>query len=162
MTLRTLVPSLAVLNPPTLSPQSAAASITMSDILAVRSELQTKFETDMKQFKKDINARLEKEIATAVKESVATALAGINETVNKLLTANNTIVYDNMKAEREIITEATATAVSNHVDLPVTQAVARALDNLTKRSNIPSSPFRKKRSNTTNEDAYMEVSETAK
>jgi hypothetical protein len=47
-----------------------------------------------------------------VKNSVATALEGINATMDKLLSANNTIVYDNTKSECEIITNATAAAVA--------------------------------------------------
>jgi hypothetical protein len=72
------------------------------------------------------------------------------------------MVYGNMKAERDVITKATATAVSNKVDQAVTQAVAHALETLSKRSTSPTSPYRKKRSNQTNEDADMEVGVTSK
>jgi hypothetical protein len=47
--------------------------------------------------------------------------------MNQMLSANNTIVYDNMKSEREIITTATALAVAQKVDIAVSSAVARAL-----------------------------------
>jgi hypothetical protein len=77
---------------PTPSSKSASSSITMSEINAVRSEIQSKFDNDMKQFKKDITDRLESEIATAVKNSVAIALEGINATMNQILSANNMIV----------------------------------------------------------------------
>jgi hypothetical protein len=112
---------------PTPSTKSASSSITMSEIIAACSEMQSKFDNDMRAFKKDTTARLETEIATAVKSSVATALEGINATMNQLLSANNTIVYNNMKSEREIITNATAAAVAKKVDIAVTDAVARAL-----------------------------------
>jgi hypothetical protein len=112
---------------PTPSTKSASSSITMSEIIAARSEMQSKFDNDMKQFKQEITERLESEIAAAVTASVATALVGINATMNQILSANNTIVYDNMKSEREIITNATAVAIAKKVDLTVTDAVARAL-----------------------------------
>jgi hypothetical protein len=127
----------------------------MSGINAVRSEIQTKFENDMIQFKKEISNRLESEIATAVKNSVAIALEGIIATMNQILSANNTIVYDNMKSEREIITNATAVAVAKKVDIAVSAAVARALAAHAKSS--AASPARKKRSST-NDDAVMENS----
>jgi hypothetical protein len=41
----------------------------------------------MIQFKKEITDRLETEIATAVKNSVAIALEGINPTMNQILSA---------------------------------------------------------------------------
>jgi hypothetical protein len=83
---------------PTPSTKSASSSITMSEIKAVRSEIQTKFENDMIQFKKEISERLESEISAAVKNSVAIALEGINATMNQILSANNTNVYNNMKS----------------------------------------------------------------
>jgi hypothetical protein len=140
---------------PTPSTKSASSSITMSEINAVRSEIQAKFETDMIQFKKEISDRLESEIATAVKNSVATALEGINATMNQILSANNTIVYDNIKSKREIITNATAVAVAKKVDIAVSAAVARALATHAKSS--AASPARTKRSST-NDDAVMENS----
>jgi hypothetical protein len=152
---------------PTPSSKSASSSITMSEIVAARSEMQAKFDNDMKQFKQDITERLESEIAAAVAASVSTALAGINTTMNKLLSDNNTIVYDNMKSERDIITDATAQVVAEKVDFAVNAAVARAI-----ASHMPSpattaaeSPARyhknAKRPNTNN-DAVMENSEGAK
>jgi hypothetical protein len=128
--------------PPQSSANSASSSITMSEINAVRSEIQSKFDDGMKQFKQDITARLETEIATAVQNSVAIALEGINATMNKMLSANNTIVYDNMKSEREIITNATAAVVAKHSDIAVTDDVARALASHTRSSSA--SPTRKK------------------
>jgi hypothetical protein len=126
----------------------------MSEINAVRSESQTKFESDMIQFKKEISARLDSEIAAAVTISVATALEGINATMNQILSANNTIVYDNMKSEKEIITNATAVAIAKKVDIAVSTAVARALATHAKSSTA--SPVRKKRS--PNNDAVTENS----
>jgi hypothetical protein len=117
---------------PGQSAKSASSSITMNELHIVRTELQVQFDTDLKQFKKDITARLESEIASAAKSSIATALAGINDTINTLLQANNTLVYENMRAERDVITEATATTVSLKVDAVVTAAVGRALQNLAK------------------------------
>jgi rRNA-processing protein FCF1 len=61
--------------------------------------------------------------------------------MNQVLRDNNKIVYENMKLERAIITEATAAAVATKVDAVVTQAVARALSKLR-----PATPQRKKRS----------------
>jgi hypothetical protein len=142
---------------PSPSTKSASSSITMSEINTVCFEIQTKFDNDMKQFKKDITDRLKVEIATAVKNSVATALEGINATMDKMLSANNTIVYDNMKSEREIITNATATAVAKQVDIPVSEAVARALVSHAESSSA--SPTHKKR---TKDDAVMENSNTEK
>jgi hypothetical protein len=55
----------------TPSTNSASSSITMSEIIAARSEMQSKLDNDMRAFKKDITANLESEIATAVKSSVA-------------------------------------------------------------------------------------------
>jgi myo-inositol-1-phosphate synthase len=136
----------------------------MSEINAVRSEIQSKFDNDMKQFKKDITDRLEAEIATAVKNSVATALEGINATMNKILSANNTIVYDNMKSEREIITNATAAAVAKRVDIAVTDAVARALASHTRSSSASPTRKKEKRSNhpEPHPDAVMENSDVVK
>jgi hypothetical protein len=125
----------------------------MSKINAVRSEMQSKFGTDLQQFKKDITHCLETEIATAVKTSVATALEGIHAIMNQMLSANNKIIYDNMKSERVIITNATAVAVAKRVDIGVTEAVARAL--ASHAESNPVSPTRKKRS-TPYDDAVME------
>jgi methyl coenzyme M reductase beta subunit len=138
----------------------------MSKINAVRSEIQSKFYNDMKQLKKkDIIDRLETEIATAVKNSVATALEGIDATMNKMLSANNSIVYDNMKSEREIITNATAVAVAKRVDITAdTDTVARALASHTRSSSASPTRKKEKRSNPdkTNPDAVMENSKVAK
>jgi hypothetical protein len=112
---------------PTPSAKSASSSITMSEIIAARSEMESKFEEDMKQLKKNITARLESEIAAAVTASVVTALVDIHSTMNLMLSANNTIVYDNMKSEREIITNATTAAIAKKVDLAVAAAVSRAI-----------------------------------
>jgi hypothetical protein len=132
----------------------------MSEINAVRSEIQSKFDNDMKQFKKDITDRLESEIASAVKDSVATALEGINATMNKMLSDNNSIVYDNMKSERDIITNATAAALAERVDIAVTDAVARALASHTRPSYASPTQKKEKRSNPNenNPDAVMEYS----
>jgi hypothetical protein len=127
----------------------------MSEINAVCSEIQTKFENDMIQYKKEITDRLDTEIATAVKNSVAIALEGISATMNQILSANNTIVYDNMKSERELITNATAVAVAKKVDIAVSTAVARVLETHAKSS--VASPARKKGSSN-NDDAVMENS----
>jgi hypothetical protein len=102
----------------------------MSKINAVRSEMQTKFDNDMIAFKKEITERLEAEIATAVQNCVKIALEGINATMNQILSANSTIVYDNMKSEREIISNATAAAVARKVHIAVTSAVARAMQGM--------------------------------
>jgi hypothetical protein len=112
----------------------------MREINAVRSEIQSKFDNDMKQFKKDITDRLESEIAMAVKNSVAIALEGISAMMNQILSANNTIVYDNKKSEREIIMN--ATAVAKKVDIAVTAAVSRAL--AVHAQSSAASPARKK------------------
>jgi hypothetical protein len=132
----------------------------MSEINAVRSEIQAKFVADLQQFKKDRTDRLEKDIAESVKSSVALALEGINAKMNTMLSANNTIVYDNMKSERALITEATASAVSLRVDLAVSTAVARALKLVT-RSRSPS-VARKKGSTPNNTDDDMVDAEAAK
>jgi hypothetical protein len=147
------------LRSPTPSTMSASSLITMSKINAVRSEIQSKFDNDMKQFKKDITDRLESEITTAVKKSVAIVLEGINATMNQILSANNTIVYDNMKSEREIITSATAVAVAKKVDIAVTAAVARAL--AVHANSSAASPARKKRS-AHKDDAVMANSDSEK
>jgi hypothetical protein len=112
---------------PITSTKSAPSSITMSEMIAARSEMQAKFDKDMTQFKNDITQRLESEIAAAVESSVATALVGIHATMNQILSANNIIIYDNMKSERDIVTTATASAIATKVDLAVTAAVTRAL-----------------------------------
>jgi hypothetical protein len=126
----------------------------MSEINAVRSKIKTKFENDEIQYKKEIFDRLESEIATAVKNSIANALEWINATMDQILSANDTIVYDSIKSEREIITKATAVAVARKVDLAVSAAVARVLATRAKSSAV--SPARKKRS--PNNDAVMENS----
>jgi hypothetical protein len=149
---------------PQSSAKSASSSITRSDINAVRSEIQSKFDNDMKQFKKDSIDHIETEIATAVKNSVATALEGINATMNKMLSANNSIVYDNMKSERDIITNPTADAVAKRVDIAVTDAVTRALASHTRSSSASPTCKKEKRSNPTetNPDAVMENSKVVK
>jgi hypothetical protein len=92
-----------------------------------------------------------------VKQSVATALEGINTQINNSLQANNVIVYHNMQTERATITETTVTAVSTKVDVAVSQAVVtRALSQFsshTSRSLTRStSPFCTKRQNNENLD----------
>jgi hypothetical protein len=149
---------------PKSSTKSASSSITMREIHAVRSEIQAKFDNDMKQFKQDITDRLETEIATSVKNSVAIALEGINATMNKMLSANNSIVYNNMKSEREIITNATAAAVAKRVDIAVTDAVARALASHIRSSSASPARKKDKRSNPeeSTHDAVMANSEVEK
>jgi hypothetical protein len=78
--------------------------------------------------------------------------------MDNMLSANNTIVYDNMKSEREIITNATAVAVEKRVDIAASEAVARALASHAESSSA-TSPTRKKR---TKDDAVMENSDTEK
>jgi hypothetical protein len=146
--------------PSPASNKSVSSSITMSEINAVRSEIQAKFDADLQQFKTDLTERLEKDIAESVKTSVALALEGINAKMNTMLSVNNTIVYDNMKSERALITEATASAVSLRVDLAVSTAVARALKLVT-RSRSPSRD-RKKRSTPTKTDDEMVDAEAVK
>jgi hypothetical protein len=149
---------------PTSSAKSASTSLTMSEINAVCSEIQSQFDNDMKQFKKDITDWLESEIASAVQVSVANALKGINATMNKLLRENNSIVYDNMKSERDIITNATAAAVAERVDIAVTDAVACALASHTRPSYVSLTRKKEKQSNPTenNPDAVMEYSAETK
>jgi hypothetical protein len=96
-----------------------------------------------------------------VKNSVAIALEGINATMNKMLSANNSIVYDNMKSERDIITNATAAAVAKRVDIAVTDVIARALASLTRSSSA--SPARKKdKRSTPDESSHEAVMENSK
>jgi hypothetical protein len=148
---------------PTPSTKSASSSITMSEIIAARSEMQSKFDNDMKALKKDITARLESEIAAAVKSSVAIALKGINATMNQLLSANNTIVYNNMKSEREIITNATAAAVAQKVDIAVTDAVARALaTHAAASATSPARNRKREKRSPPQDDGVMEYSESGK
>jgi hypothetical protein len=54
-------------------------------------------------------------------------MVGINAQLNDLFQANNKIIYTNMQSERTVITDTMSTAVSAKVDLVVTQAVTRAL-----------------------------------
>jgi hypothetical protein len=54
----------------------------MSAINVVRSEMQAKFEQDLKDFKEKLITKMEREIAETVKTSVKTALAGINAKIN--------------------------------------------------------------------------------
>jgi hypothetical protein len=128
----------------------------MSEINAVRSEMQAKFESDLKSFKDKMIAKLKHDISETVKHSVATALEGINAEINDSLQANNVVVYRNMQTERAAITETMVTAVSTKVDVAVSQAVTRALSQFssqTSRSLTRStSPFRKKRQNKENSD----------
>jgi hypothetical protein len=84
--------------------------------------------------------------------------------MNKLLSENNSIVYDTMKSERDIITNATAAAVAERVDIAVTDAVARALASHTRPSYVSPTRKKEKRSNPTenNPDAVMEYSAETK
>jgi hypothetical protein len=85
-------PTLPTPNPPTAktssptstnqSLKSSSSSITMSEINAVCSEMQAQFEADLKSFKDKMVAKLEHDIAETVKQSVATALEGINTQIN--------------------------------------------------------------------------------
>jgi hypothetical protein len=135
----------------------------MSEINAARSEIQTKFDHDMIAFKTEITERLEAEIATAVQNSVKIALEGINATMNQILSANNTIVYYNMKSEREIITNDTAVAVAKKVDIAVSSAVARALAAHAASTAVSPARTRKEAKRLcSNNDAVMENSEGEK
>ena len=118
----------------------------MSEIHAVCSEMQAKFDEDLKQFKTKMVSKLEHDIAEAVKSSVATAMLGINAQLNDLFQANNQIIYTNMQSERTAITDTMATTVSSKVDLAVTQAVTRALTEFSAPGSTPNpaSPSRKK------------------
>jgi hypothetical protein len=131
---------------PAQSTKSTSSSITMSEIHAVRSEMQAKFDADLKEFKSTMASKLENDIADAVKNSVATAMLGINAKLNELFQANNKIIYNNMQSERTVITDTMATAVSNKVDLAVNKAITRALKDFSDpgSSSDPDSPFRKK------------------
>jgi hypothetical protein len=62
---------------PTPSTKSASTSITMSEMIAARSEMQAKFDKDMAKFKNDITQRLESEIAASVESSVGSHYHGI-------------------------------------------------------------------------------------
>jgi hypothetical protein len=102
-----------------------------------------------------------------VAASVSTALAGINTTMNKLLSDNNTIVYDNMKSKRDIITDATAKAVTDKVDFAVNAAVARAIAShmsspATTAAESPARYHKNAKRPHINNDAVMENSEGAK
>jgi hypothetical protein len=126
-------------------PPSPSASVTNQKLANAQ---RTKLFPLTFEYKKDITARLESEIASAVQTSVATALVGINDTINTLLQANNKLVYANLRAERDVITEATATAVSLKVDAVVTTAVGRALQNIA----TPTLDTRKRRGAPINND----------
>jgi hypothetical protein len=95
----------------TSSMKSAASLITMSELNAVRAEMQKQYTLDLEQFKLDLTN---------------IALEGVNARMNTMLTENNAIIYANLKSERAIIIEATASAVATKVDAVVTDAVARA------------------------------------
>jgi hypothetical protein len=110
---------------PTPSTKSASSSITMSEFDAVRREMQAKFESDLKEFKDKLIAKIEHDIADTVKSSVATAMEGMNATINTSLQDNNKIVYANMQAERTTITDTMTAAVSKKMDLSIGIAVTR-------------------------------------
>jgi hypothetical protein len=82
-----------------------------------------------------------------VKSSVKSALAGINAQINSSLQENTKIIYSNMQAERSTVTETMSNAVSSKVDLAVSTAVTRALEQFasTQRQTCSKSPSRKKR-----------------
>jgi hypothetical protein len=124
---------------PNQSMKSASSSITMSEIHAIRTEMHTKFDADLKIFKQKMIEKLENDIADTVQKSVATALAGINANIHSSLQANNVLVYTTMKAERTEITEAMVSAVTSKVDIAVSTAIARALSDFTP-SNADSLP----------------------
>jgi hypothetical protein len=135
---------------PAHSTKSASLSITMSKFNVVRREMQAKFEADLKEFKEKLIVKLEHDIAgTAVKSSVATAMEGINATINTSLQDKNKFFYANMQSERNTITETMTTAVSKKMDLSIGIAVTRALTNfrISERRSSPrnKSPARKKR-----------------
>jgi hypothetical protein len=94
-------------------------------------------------------AKLEKDIADTVQQSVATALAGINATIHSSLQANNVLVYTTMKAEQNEITAAMVSAVTSKVAVDVSTAIAHALSNFSSPNAesppTPPSPVRKKR-----------------
>jgi hypothetical protein len=73
--------------------KSASSSITMSEINVVRSKMQSQFKSKLKLFKDKIVARLEHDIADAVKTSVESAMLSINAQMNELFQANNKIIY---------------------------------------------------------------------
>jgi isopropylmalate/homocitrate/citramalate synthase len=128
--------------------KSASSSITMSEFNAVRREMQAKFEAELKDFKDKLIAKLENDIADTVKSSVATAMDGINATINSSLHDNNKTVYANMQAERNAITDTMTAAVSKKMDLSIGITVTRALTNfwISERCSSPrtKSPARKK------------------
>jgi hypothetical protein len=97
----------------------------MSEIHAIRTEMQTKFDADLKLLKQKMIEKLENDIAEdTVQKSVATALAGINATIHSSLQANNVLVYTTMKAECTEITEAMVSAITSKVDIAVSTAIA--------------------------------------
>ena len=114
----------------------------MSELNVVRAEMQKQYNLELEQFKQELSTRMDQEVAKAVN----LALEGVNSRMNQMLTDNNAIIYRNLKSEREIITEATATAVATKVDAVVTDAVARALssrrsrDSSRKRPNAGQNP----------------------
>jgi hypothetical protein len=83
--------------------------------------------------------------------------------MNLMLSANNTIVYDNMKSKREIITNATAAAIAKKVDLAVAAVVSRALalhasSNAKPAAESPARYRKEAQRQKTNNDAVMENS----